>query len=581
MKRLKHAEKGNRNKPDVIGRDSGKKGPVFSQSPKHEGVTKHGSVDASADRFLLPKRELNRLIDGHFISKGNSRQAFELFSDAARIGLDFKLAEGKEKPIVSYRTQEGIMSDLLEPIPRKGKGMSELMAEVKEKIINGAVNFSSPGFIAFPDSGNSLAAVEGHLLSGFLNQNLINSVHTSPTATFVEIAVVNWLREIVGFDVTPNPKDTQDIGGISVPGGVSANTIGLLLARENRFPGTMRDGVTFEPSKVNVYIARGISHYSSRAALGWLGLGTSSMVDVDTTPDFKIDQADLVRKVEGHVSKGGVPLAVVAYAGDSRTMAIDDFEGVSKIAKRYGMWMHVDACHGLSLCFSKKLRGMVKGIELADSITIDPHKVLFTPYSLSYVLVRDQSRFSLVEGISDLITKEPFSLGRLSPFLGSKPFNSLKLWMLMKHLGTDNIGRLIEQRHGMALYFASLLAQEQEFYVMNKVMINNVAYLYVPRELKDSLAGPEKEKAIGLINKLNGNVHRRIFEEGRYYVHTFKLNDFMGIFGVGSEPVFQMQRVSIGNPLTTKEVLRDFVGYLRGVCQEEYRKLTDKGVEPG
>jgi hypothetical protein len=126
-----------------------------------------------------------------------------------------------------------------------------------------------------------------------------------------------------------------------------------------------------------------------------------------------------------------------------------------------------------------------------------------------------------------------------------------------------------------------LLAQEQEFYVMNKVMINNVAYLYVPRELKDSLAGPEKEKAIGLINKLNGNVHRRIFEEGRYYVHTFKLNDFMGIFGVGSEPVFQMQRVSIGNPLTTKEVLRDFVGYLRGVCQEEYRKLTDKGVEPG
>lgn len=522
--------------------------------------------------FVIPDKKLEKFLRDYFISDCNYERASELFGGIVKEGMDFKLARSGNESVVTYRDQESIMRDLLEPAPRDATGIEGVLGEAKRKVISGSVNFSSPGFISFPDCGNSIAGMSGHILSGFLNQNLINSVHTSPTATFVEIAVINWLREMVGFETNLQPKTILDVGGINVPGGVLANTVGLLLARENRFPGTLKKGIEFDPSRVKIFIPNGISHYSARAGLGWIGFGTNSMVDVKTH-DFRIDQEDLVKKLEHHRSNGDMPLALVAYCGDSRTMTVDDFEGLARIAKKYGIWFHIDACHGLSLCFSERFRDKVRAMSLADSITVDPHKILFVPYSLSYVLVRDPSKFDLIAGVSDLITKEEFSFGQITPFLGSRAFNSLKLWMLMKHMGTNNIGKLVEHRHGMALYFASRLAKEPDFYVMNDVNVNNVVYLYVPAKLRRMLGSQETGRAIETINKLNANIHRRIFEEGKFYIHTFKLNDFSNVFGLGPDAVFQMQRVSIGNPQTTKRVLREFIAYLRTVCKEEHERL--------
>lgn len=336
------------------------------------------------NEFLMPERQLKKIIDKYFISPSNGAKFSELSSRIVDMGLDFKLARNGSPQVIDYKEQPAIMADLLEPVPLDGIEMRALLEEINAKIVSGSVNFSSPGFIAFPDSGNAIASVSGHMLSGLLNQNLINSKHTSPTATFVEMAVINWLREIVGFEVKKDPNSILDVGGVNVPGGVLANTIGMLIARENRFPGTLKNGISFDPRKVKVFIPAGISHYSSRAALGWLGLGTDSMIDVKTTDSFRMDQSDLKRKIQGFKKEGAVPLALVAYCGDSRTMAIDEFASLSAIAKRYGMWLHIDACHGLSLCFSERLMGRVKDLRLADSITIDPHKVLFTPYALSY-----------------------------------------------------------------------------------------------------------------------------------------------------------------------------------------------------
>src|SRR3989344_2159621 len=242
-----------------------------------------------------------------------------------------------------------------------------------------------------------------------------------------------------------------------------------------------------------------------------MGLGSDNVIEVDTTPHFTIDQKDLVRRIN-RCDKDDVPLALVAYTGDSRTMAIDDFPSLHEIAQDYGMWFHIDACHGLSLCFSERLKEKVKGIELSDSVTIDPHKVLFTPYTLSYALVKDPRKFELVAGVSDLITKEPYSFGKITPLFGSRAFNSLKLWFLMKHLGKEKIGELIEHRHDMVNYFASLVERTENFYMMNEVTINSAAYLYVPRQLKNRLYTSLKDEAVEEINRLNKNIQLRIFK---------------------------------------------------------------------
>ena len=368
-----------------------------------------------------------------FINDKNKKEVLKTFKDACSLGIDFKLSKNT-KHVLEYKDQKKIEKNFLKPIPKRGKPIEDVLKEFEKKIMCGSVNFSSPHFLAFPDCGNSIAAVTGHILYGMLNQNLINSVHTSPTATFAEMEVIGWLRELVGYKVNRKPKSILDVGGISVTGGTGANTVGLMLARENKFRGSINKGLQGKQSKLKAFIPKGIGHYSIKAGLGWIGIGTENVVEVETTSQFTIDQKDLVKKIKSEKKKGNTPFCLVAYTGDSRTMAIDYLSDLSKIAKKNKLWFHVDACHGLSLCFSDKLKEKVKGIALADSVTIDPHKVLFTPYTLSFVLLKDPKKFKLISGVSDLITSENYSFGQITPLYGSRAFNSLKLWMLIKTL---------------------------------------------------------------------------------------------------------------------------------------------------
>ena len=232
--------------------------------------------------------------------------------------------------------------------------------------------------------------------------------------------------------------------------------------------------------------------------------------------------------------------------------------------------------YGASLCFSDKLKYKVKGIDLADSVTLDPHKVLFVPYCLSYLLIKNPEKFKSIAGVSDLITKEKYSIGQITPFLGSKPFDSLKLWFLIKHLGKKKIGKLIENRYGSVKYFESIVKKSKSFYVMNEVMINSVAYLYIPEELKWSLKSDKKERSVEIVNELNLRIQKAIFKEGVYYVHTFKLNDFKNILGAGEDKIFQMQRLMIGNPLTKKNDLKDFLAYSNSISDREWKRLKSE-----
>jgi len=511
----------------------------------------------------MSESQLPEIINECFLSVSNKKDVLTTILNAIQTSIDFKT----NTRVVDYKHQKEIMSELLEPLPKEGKPIEKIIKEFEQKILTGSVNFSSPNFIAFPDCGNSNAALIGHVLYGLLNQNLINSIHTAPTATFVEAAVINWFREVVEYEYFKDPQNIFEIGGINVTGGVSANTVGLLLARENKFPGTIETGLLHDPRKIKVFVPKSIGHYSISGALGWLGLGKNNLVEVETTSEFKIDQEDLLDRIRS-CKKDDIPLALVAYAGDSRTMTVDDFPSLSNIAKEYGMWFHIDACHGLSLCFSDKMKEKIKGIECADSVTIDPHKVLFVPYTSSYVLAKDPKKFELVSGISDLITRESFSFGQITPLFGSRAFNSLKPWFLFKNLGKEVIGQLIENRHEKAKYFASLLDQEEKIYRMNNVEINSVTYIYVPDHLKSKLSGPDQKETIQTINDLNKEIHFRIFKAGKYYIHSFRLNDFRNVMQTGKNTVFQLQRVMIGNPLTDEKVLDEFMSYLKKVCYE-------------
>lgn len=486
-------------------------------------------------------------LNDNFLSKSTRDQAEIAFQKAIHTGIDFKLQE-------KVRTSDiGMLnpSELIDEIPETGKSIEEVQQEFNERFLPYCYNFASPNFMGFPDAGNSIAAIAGNITADFLQQNLINQSFCSPSGTFAEISVIRWLREIVGYTNETSVESIFEVGGVITGGGTTSNTIGIMLARENHKSNTMRSGVMIDDD-FYVVVPKGISHYSVKSAQMWLGCG-NRLLEVEVK-DYRYDLDDLKRTIEKY--KGKI-MAVVAYAGDSRTMTVDNFDAIADLVHDIdpSIWLHADACHGFSLGFSEKLRHKIKGIERFDSITTDPHKVMNSPYTISSLLVRDPSKLESVSSLSDLIMQEQFAFGQITPFLGSRPWMSLKLWFAMKNLGRKGYGKLIDDRHDLAVSLARLIDKNESFVLLNQVDINAVAFIYVK--------GLDKNNSTKL-NDFNIKLHARVIEEGIYHLHQFSVPDSSGI--IEKDLVIYPLRFMSGNPLTTLDELQKMLEYLENTA---------------
>ena len=161
------------------------------------------------------------------LNKSNTKYAKECFEKIINLGIDFKLNNNVKEKQFDIR----MLNNLLES-PLDGNETDKVIEEFKNTILPYCTNFSNEKFMGFPDAGNSISGISGAIFSDFLQQNLINSSFCAPIATFTEIAVIKWLREIIGYDVR-NIKNIWDVGGIITYGGTGSNTTAMLLAREN------------------------------------------------------------------------------------------------------------------------------------------------------------------------------------------------------------------------------------------------------------------------------------------------------------------------------------------------------------
>lgn len=354
----------------------------------------------------------------------------ELLKQAVDLGLDFKL----QSEIFRRRSRPDQLRDLLiSELPERPSSIREILQEFSTTVLPLCKNEISPHFCGFSDTGDDVAALVGGVLALFTQQNLINQSFDSPSATFIEVAVLRWLRGLIGF-VNPAPGDVStvwDVGGVVTHGGTMSNTIAMMLAREHKSPGTMEQGVA-DPPRFSIVVPRGIGHYSVKSALTWIGIG-SQLIEVDTS-GYRYDLRALERALREHADR---VMAVVAYAGDSRTQTVDDLRGVHDVVRSVDdrIWLHADACWGLVCACSDQLRSKIDGITGYDSVTVDPHKVMAVPYSLSALLVRDAASLRAISSYSDLIMQEDFAFGQVTPFVGTKGWLSLKLWMMMRAQG--------------------------------------------------------------------------------------------------------------------------------------------------
>lgn len=421
----------------------------------------------------------------------------------------------------------------------------------KNELLSKCSNFSNPYFMGFPDAGNSISGMMGALWADLLQQNLINESFCSPIATKMEIKTIIALKKMIGYKINSNITNVTEVGGIITYGGTGSNTTAMLLARENKDNSIFENGVKGNKN-LKVLIPKGIGHYSIASSLKWIGCG-NVIIEVETK-GFRYNIDALKRVLDEE--KGNI-MAVVVYAGDSRTMTIEHLQEVYSVTKESdsSIWCHADACHGFSLAFSKKYSDKIKGIEMYDSISCDPHKVFALPYCCSALLLKEPEKMNLIISKSDLIMNEPLAFGRVTPFIGSKSWVSLKLWFFMKSMGTDAIGEMVETRIENAQYFASKVRNNKNFVLLNEVDYNSVVFLFV--------GDRTDEKTINAINK---KIYEELKADGKYYVHQFPITDDIGKVEKNTE--LNVLRYMSGNNNLTHEMIDEVILWIASKGRE-------------
>lgn len=468
---------------------------------------------------------------------------------ALDLGAGFKR---QDEVFQARSSPEELRDALVVDLADAGIPIERALEEFAVTVLPWCKNEASPRFLGFADTGDDAAALVGELLSVFTQQNLINQSFDSPSATFTEIAVLRWLRDLIGLSNGPveELRSVWDVGGLVTPGGTMSNTVAMMLARERMAPGTMQRGVC-DPGRFAIVVPAGVGHYSVKSALTWIGVG-AQLIEVGTR-GYRYDLVELRAALRAHA---GRVMAVVAYAGDSRTQTVDDLAAVRDVVRGEDerIWLHADACWGLVCAFTDRLRPLIAGIADFDSITVDPHKVMAVPYSLSALLVRDPEVLRTVSSYSDLIMQEDFAFGQVTPFVGSKPWLSLKLWMMMRTRGRDGLRVMVEQRLDLRDRFVGLVDGHPDLLRLHEPDLAAVVFLYVPSAVDVPVAGNAE---VERLNEVSLRIHTELLASGDWHLHQFTLPDDTGRVRRGA--VLRPLRLLAGNPRTTDADLRGVV----------------------
>jgi L-2,4-diaminobutyrate decarboxylase len=363
------------------------------------------------------------------------------------------------------------------PLPRRGAPAEDVWREVWDRVVGGAIHLAHPMYMGHQVAPPLPHAVLADALASLLNQSLAVR-EMSPSGTPVEAQVIRWLCEAVGY---PAGAD-----GTLVSGGSAANLTGLLAAREARFPGAWAGGLGSVPELARaVVLVSPHAHYSIERAAGVMGLGSDAVL---TAPerDGRMDPGGLEEAIVAARVQGRVPLAVCATAGATATGAFDPLDAVADVCARQAVWLHVDGAHGASFALSPALRGLLNGIARADSISWDPHKMLWMPISAGAVLVRERRHLEAAFRQSAPYLFHDAGGDAPSPDAGrmtlqcSRRFDALKLWVCLRIYGADGLAEMMETTVRVTGALYARLEAADDFEPVHRPQANILCFRHLP-----------------------------------------------------------------------------------------------------
>lgn len=408
-----------------------------------------------------------------------SAQSIAAYQDAIEQSTQAVMAWLQQPEMYQGKTVEQLRDRIHLSFTSQGLGNQVAIERAVEYFLKDSLSVHHAQCVAHLHCPSLVISQAAEVLINATNQSM-DSWDQSPSATIIEMKLIDWLRQQVGYSAGD--------AGVFTSGGTQSNLMGLMLARDAFFArqghSVQQHGLTGDLSKIKVLCSEN-AHFSVQKNMALMGLGYQSVTLVKTDAFSRMDLSDLAAKLALAAANGEQVLAIVATAGTTDAGAIDPLAEIAAMAAERNIWLHVDAAWGGALLLSEKYRHYLDGLELADSVTLDFHKQFFQTISCGAFLLKDARHYELMryqaaylnsgfdeeQGVPNLVSKSLQTTRR---------FDALKLWMGLEALGKKQYADIIDNGVTLAQQVAQFVTEQPHLELVMQPQLASVLFRFRP-----------------------------------------------------------------------------------------------------
>lgn len=405
----------------------------------------------------------------------------------------------RDVPVWS-QAPDTLIQELLESkIPNEGRPLDEVYQQLQSEVYKYSLIGNHPRSFGFVPGVPTKLSFLGDMMTSAYNLHGSNWINASAAST-LESNMIRWLGSKIGY--------SEVSGGIFVSGGSMANLTGIVAGRDHSIPEDKRHlGIAYISDQ---------THHSVEKGLLIAGFTHNQIRKIASNELFQIDVDALQKSIVSDLEKGLIPGLIIASAGTTNTGSVDNIQAISELATKHNIWLHVDGAYGASFLLSNKHRHQLNGIENADSVSWDAHKLLFQTYSCAMVLVKNKSSllnsFSAnPEYLDDIGGSTMDDFGSLGIEL-TRPTRALKLWLSLQVIGLDQFERMIDGGHELALYTEKEVLNQEDWEIVSNPQFSILNFRYANSKFDNES-----------LNKINKQVANEIVDSGYAGVFTTQL----------------------------------------------------------